>query len=185
MTEQRHDTLNLAIDQVASRGEFTSTGDGDLDSLARLAVGLRGLANPDFKARLRAELLPDSKAAGLVARIGELPVVSWFSGQRGLAATGGGCGLMAGACCLGGAVVKVLGLASTVAISAFIRDAIPFTVAVSIVMMAAMVFLLVRQQGWSRGTFGPAAIRVGVVVGSTYGVMFAATMALSMAMGIY
>src|SRR5437870_11769650 len=101
MTEQQHETLNLAIDQVASRGEFTSTGDGDLDSLARLAVGLRGLANPDFKTRLRAQLLPDSKPAGLVARLGELPVVSWFSGQRGLAAAGRGSGVMAGACCLG------------------------------------------------------------------------------------
>src|SRR2546425_13105478 len=137
MTDQQHDTLNLAIDQVASRGEFTSTGDSNLDSLARLAVGLRGLANPDFKARLRAELLPDNSATGLVAGIQQLPVVSWFSGQRGLAAAGGGCGLIAGACCLGGAVVKILGLASAAAISGFIQDAIPFTVTVSIVMMAA------------------------------------------------
>ncbi len=59
MTEHlRYDELDRAIDAVISQGDLTPTGDADLDALARLASGLRGLPSPEFKARLRAELVP-------------------------------------------------------------------------------------------------------------------------------
>ena len=59
MTEQvRYDELDRAIDSIISRGELTSTGDPGLDSLVRLASGLRGLPTPERKAQLREELFP-------------------------------------------------------------------------------------------------------------------------------
>ncbi len=59
MTEQeRYDQLDRALDALISEGQPALTGDTDLDVLVRLASGLRGLPDPDFKVRLRAELLP-------------------------------------------------------------------------------------------------------------------------------
>ena len=56
--EWKYDELSASIDSIILRGEFTSTGDEELDALARIASGLRGLPSPEFKAQLVAELLP-------------------------------------------------------------------------------------------------------------------------------
>jgi len=186
MSEQlRYEELNRVLDAVISGSGPTATGDVKLDALARLASGLRGLARPDFKERLRRELMPGEQPVGLIARLRNLPASSWLRGERGIAAAGGGCGLVAGGCCVGGAVVKVVGLASAASIAAFIETSIPYFVGVSIIMMIGMLYWMYRSAGFKRASLAPAFVRVGVVVGAGYGVVFAATMALSMAMGIY
>jgi hypothetical protein len=186
MIEQtRHDELNAAIDAVISGGELARTGDAEIDTLSRLASGLRGLPSAHFKARLRAELAPGEEQRGLMARVRRLPDGSSFTKERGLAAVGGSCGLVAGGCCVGGAVVKVVGLASAASIAAFIETSIPYFVGVSIIMMMGMLYWMYRSAGFKRANLAPSFMRVGVVVGAGYGVVFAATMALSMAMGIY
>ena len=59
MTEQqRYDELDQAIDTLIPQGRLTPTGDAELDALVRVASGLRGLPDPDFRARLPAELFP-------------------------------------------------------------------------------------------------------------------------------
>src|SRR3990172_11570237 len=111
MTEKlKHEELNTAIDSIIAGGEFASTGDEGVDAAARLATGLRGLGDPDFKARLRAELLPETHrtlwsqvSRGVLARAVGLPGFSWLRGQRAFLAAGGSSGVVAGACCLSGA----------------------------------------------------------------------------------
>ncbi len=56
--EQRHDQLDEQVDDLISQGRQTPTGDANLDALLRVASSLRGLSDPDFKERLRAELIP-------------------------------------------------------------------------------------------------------------------------------
>jgi hypothetical protein len=186
MNEQlRGDELNKLIDNVISGGKPALAGDAKLGALSRLASSLHGLPSPAFKQRLRTELVPDERPIGLVARVGGLPSASWLRGERGIAAAGGGCGLVAGGCCVGGAVIKVVGLASAASIAAFIETSIPYFVGVSIIMMTGMLYWMYRSAGFKQGNLAPAFVRVGVVVGAGYGVVFAATMALSMAMGIY
>ena len=186
MTEElRYSKLNTSIENIVAGGDFAATGDADVDVLARLASGLRGLPAPAFKARLRADLLPDEERRGLTGLLAGLGAAISVDRGTGLAAAGGGCGLVAGACCVGGAVVNVLGFASAAAVAAFIEDTIAYFVAVSLVMMVALLFLIFRHEGFQRTTLARSAIRVGAVVGSAYGVVFAATMALSMAMGLY
>ncbi len=183
--QERHDELNTAIDAVISRGEFARTGDAETDTLSRLASGLRGLPSADFKVRLSAEILSGEEQRGLIPRVRTLTARSSFTKERGLAAAGGGCGLVAGGCCVGGTVVNLLGFASAASVAAFIETSLPYFVGVSVVMMLALLVWILRHEGVQRRTFAPAFMRVGVVVGAGYGVMFAATMGLSMAMGIY
>jgi hypothetical protein len=186
MIEQaRHDQLNTAIDAAISGGEFARTGDAEVDTLSRLASGLRGLASADFKARLRAELLPGEEQRDLIPWVRKLPASSSFTRERGLVAAGGGCGLVAGGCCVGGTVVNLLGLASAASVAAFIETSLPYFIGVSILMMTGMLYWMYRSAGFKRANLAPAFVRVGVVVGAGYGVVFAATMALSMAMGLY
>lgn len=186
MTEElRNDRVNASIDAVIARGEPTATGDAEVDLLSRLASGLRGLPAPEFKARLRAELVSDEELRGLSGLFTGLRGAVSFDRGTGLAAAGGGCGLVAGACCVGGTVVNVLGFASAAAVASFIETSIPYFVAVSLVLMGALLFWVLRREGLGRAALTRSAIRVGAVVGSAYGVVFAATMALSMAMGLY
>jgi hypothetical protein len=143
----KYDKLDSSIERVLSRGEFGSTGDEDLDALARLASGLRGLPDPEFKARLGAELLPrpgrrgwwpfrkiaethessePGQRRGLVASIRSLvPAAPWSRRHRAFAAGGASCGLVAGACCISGATAHVLGIASAAAVTSFIHSTLP------------------------------------------------------------
>ncbi len=159
MTEElKQQELDRSIDSVISTGEFASTGDEGVDALARIAVGLRGLPNMDFKARLKAELLPDGPGwwtfpGTLIAWLKGLPVRPWLRRNRPFAVAGGGYGLLAGTCCLSGAAANVLGLASAAAVSSFIDGTLPYFVAVSVaglaVWLGARVFL---EQGLTLAT---------------------------------
>jgi hypothetical protein len=183
--ELRHDRLNASIDVIISQGQPTATGDAEVDVLARLASGLRGLPASGFKAGLRAEFVPGSEARGMPGLLTRIRAAVSFDRGTGLAAAGGGCGLAAGACCVGGTIVNLLGFASAAAVSAFIEAWLPYFVSISLVMLVALFIWVLRREGSGGGMLTRSAIRAGAVVGSAYGVVFAATMALSMAMGLY
>ena len=183
--ELKHSQLNTSIENIISGGKPAPTGDADVDMLSRLASGLRGLAAPGFKGRLRAELVPKAEVRGLSGPLTRLRAAGSFDRGTGLAAAGGACGLAAGACCVGGTVVSLLGFASAAAVAAFIETSLPYFVSVSLVMMAALLFCVFRREGMSRAGLTRSALGAGAVVGSAYGVVFAGTMALSMAMGLY
>ena len=209
--ELKQDALHRCIDSIISTGEFAPTGDEGVDALARLAAGLRGLPHPDFKARLSAELLPKAGQSawwpfprrypaaeeesparaqgsfgGLMAAVKSLPVLLWLRRNRPFAAAGGSCGLLAGACCLSGAAANVLGLASAAAVSAFIEGTLPYFVALSIAGLAAWLLVrVVREQGLTLATLAVTVRRHGLAMGSSYGVVFGASMGLAIAMGLY
>src|SRR3990170_2955142 len=208
--ELKSNELNTAIDEIISGGELTPTGDANLDALVRLASGLTGLPSPDFRARLRAELVPEQgrrwwpsprrfRAAeggslarrqesfgGLIARVKSLPVLPWLRRNRPFAAAGGSCGLLAGTCCLSGAVANVLGLASAAAVSAFIQTTLPYFVALSIAgLVAWLVVRVLREQGLTPKSLALAVRPHGIAMGIAYGAVFGASMGLATAMGLY
>jgi hypothetical protein len=193
--EVKQNELNRCIDSIISTGEFASTGDEGVDALARLAAGLRGLPNPDFKARLSAELLPTEGTSawwpfaplgGLIARVKSLPGGPWLRRNRPFAAAGGSCGLLAGTCCLSGVVASVFGLASAAAMSAFIDSTLPYFVAVSIAGLVAWLLVRVlREQRLTLATLAVTVRRHGLAMGSAYGAVFGASMGLAMVMGLY
>jgi len=211
MTEElKYDELNRSIDSIIAGGEFASTGDEDVDALTRLATGLRGLANPDFKARLRAELVPgssrpawwpfrrttsgedvgsrpeDQRSGGPIApTITGLPVLSWLKGQRAFVAAGGSWGVVAGACCISGATANVLGIASAAAVSEFIQSTLPYFVALSIAGLVGWLIWFLREQGLTPTTVALTIRRHGVAMAGSYGLVFGASMGLTMAMGLY
>ena len=89
MTNQAtHDKLNASIETIISGRDFAATGDSDVDVLARLALGLRGLPARDFKTRLRAELIPGLEARGLSGLLARLRATVSFDRGTGLAAAG-------------------------------------------------------------------------------------------------
>jgi len=193
--EPKYDDLNRSIDSIIAGGEFASTGDEGVDALARLAMGLRGLPTPDFKARLSAELLPKASTpawwpfasfGGLIARVKSLPALPWLRRNRPFAAAGGSCGLLAGTCCISGAVASVFGLASAAAVSAFIDRTLPYFVALSIAgLVAWLVVRVLREQGLTAKALALAVRRHGIAMGTAYGAVFGASMGLAMAMGLY
>ncbi len=207
--EWKYDELSASIDSIISRGKFTSTGDEELDALARLASGLRGLPSPEFKAQLVAELLPQAgprswwpfgRPGNAGARESEqqlredrnptewikrIPVISWFRGQRAFLAAGGSSGLVGGACCVSGATAHVLGLASAAAVTSYIHSTIPYFVALSIAGLAGWLLWVLREQGITPVTVARTAWRHGIALGGAYGAVFGASMALTMVMGLY
>lgn len=193
--ELKHDALAGCIDSIISTGEFAATGDEGVDALARLAAGLRGLPTPDFKARLSAELLPKAgrpapwsfaSFGGLIALVKSLPALPWLRRNRPFAAAGGSCGLLAGTCCISGAVASVFGFASAAAVSAFIDSTLPYFVAVSIAGLAAwLVVRALREQRLTLATLAVTVRRHGIAMGSAYGAVFGASMGLAMALGLY
>lgn len=58
--DPRHDQLDKAIDELLAKGSAEPTGDVELDAMLRVAAGLRGLPDPEFQERLRAEIVPES-----------------------------------------------------------------------------------------------------------------------------
>ena len=175
----KYDELDQSLDSVISRGESVSTGDEELDAMARLAAGLHGLPDPDFKARLRAEILPAESRP-----LSALPVISWFRGQRVFLAGGGSFGMVAGTCCIIGATGHVLGIASAAAITNFIDSTLPYFVALSIVSMAVWLVWMLRDRGFTLLTVGETVRRHGIALGGAYGAVFGASMALTMVMGL-
>ncbi len=183
--EARSAKLNTSIENIVAGGDFAATGEPEVDVLSRLALGLRGFPAHRFKTGLRAELVPGLEARGLSGLLARLRAAVAFDRGTGLAVAGGGCGLAAGACCVGGTVVNLLGFASAAAVGAFIETWLPYFFSLSLVMMAVLLFFVLRREGSGRVMLTRSALRSGAVAGSAYGVVFAATMALSMAMGLY
>lgn len=188
----KYDQLNSSIDSIIASGEFVSAGDESVDAFARLATGLRGLANPDFKARLRAELVPGSRrpaslqrSGGPIARIVGLPPFSWLKGQRAFLAAGGSSGVVAGACCISGAAASVLGIASAAVITEFIQSTLPYFVALSIAGLVGWLLWFLREQGLTSTTVALTMRRHGFAMAGSYGLVFGASMGLTMAMGLY
>lgn len=181
--EVRSQRLDESIEGIISSGERRPTGDEDLDALARLASGLRGLPDPDFRAHLRDQIVP-APARPVWRLFGATPVLSWFRGQRVFLAGGASTGMVAGACCLIGVSARVLGIASAAAVSDFINSTLPYFVVLSIVSMVAWLIWLLRDRGLSLATFGQTVWRHGVALGGAYGAVFGASMALTAAMGL-
>lgn len=186
--DTKYDALNTAIDGVVEQGFAASTGDEELDALARVASGLRGLPNPEFKARLRAQFLSEQSEAapgGLDAWLLGLPGASWLRRQRLFLAGGSSCGVVAGTCCISGAAGYVLGLSSAAAVTAFIHSTIPYFIALSIISMIAWLGWLLRDQGITFVSVTRTLRQYGVALAGSYAVVFAASMALSMGLGLY
>ncbi len=119
-----------------------------------------------------------------IARLRRLPVISWIWPERHSAEAGGGCGVVGGACCAGGAVVKGLGIASVASISSFVDTATPFFIGAIIVMMLAWVFWLFRQAAFQVKPFARNLVRQGVVMGGIYAVVLGATMGIGSVAGV-
>lgn len=177
-----HDELDTAIDRVVFDGRPVSTGDENLDALTRVASGLKGLADPSFKAHLREELV--GKEITIVSRVG-LPFTSWFRGQRAFLVAGSSSGLMAGACCVSGATAHVLGLSSAESVSNFIHSTIPYFIGLSIAGLLGWLWWILREQGITPATIATTVRQHGLALGSGYAAVFTATMMLSMFMGLY
>jgi hypothetical protein len=171
------EALNDSIDTLLARGEFASAGDEEVDALARLAGGLRGLAAPGFKERLRSQLLSDAPAQPAVA--------AWFGAQAAFLAGGASSGVVGGACCISGFTAHVLGLASASAVESYIHATIPYFVALSIVSIIAWVAWLLRGQGLTVLNLLLTVKRHGLALGGAYAAVFASSMALTMAAGLY
>lgn len=87
---------------------------------------------------------------GFVSRVRRPPGISRVWPQRRSAETGAGCGLVGGACCVGGAAVKGLGLASVASISSFVGAATPYFIGASLLLMLAWVLWLFGRRGTGR-----------------------------------
>ena len=122
--------------------------------------------------------------AGITSRLWSLPVISWVWPQRHSAGSGAGCGLVGGACCVGGAVVKGVGIASVASVSSFVDSATPYFIGASIVLMLAWAFWMFRRVGFNLGQFAPVIARHGVVMVGIYGVTLGATMLIASAAGL-
>ena len=191
--ESKHDDLDRSISSVIARGEFASTGDEELDALARLASGLKGLPDAEFKTRLRRELLPPrSRAVGWSfaalnqsAWFSRLGAMFWSRRQRPFLAVGSSCGLAAGACCISGFAANVLGFASAAAVQTYIESSLPYFIALSLAGMLGWLYWLLREQGLNVGTLTRTVKRHGMALGSSYAAVFGASMALTMATGLY
>ena len=122
--------------------------------------------------------------AGITSRLWSLPVISWVWPQRHSAGSGAGCGLVGGACCVGGAVVKGVGIASVASVSSFVDSATPYFIGASIVLMLAWAFWMFRGVGFNLGQLAPVIARHGVVMVGIYGVTLGATMLIASAAGL-
>lgn len=116
--------------------------------------------------------------------IRNLPLVSWLWPQQHSAQAGAGCGLVGGACCVGGAAVKGLGLASAASVSTFVGVATPYFIAASVIGMLAWAAWLFRGTGYQAGPFARIVARQGAVMGVIYGATLGATMLLASASGV-
>jgi len=122
--------------------------------------------------------------AKIASRMRALPVISWVWPQRHSAGSGAGCGLVGGACCVGGAVVKGVGIASVASVSSFVDSATPYFIGASIVLMLVWAFWMFRQVGFNPGQFAPVIARHGVVMVGIYGATLGTTMLIASTAGL-
>lgn len=180
--EMKYEQLSAAIDGILADGEFASTGNEGVDALARLATGLRGLPDSDFKARLKSQLVSDSGVSS--QRLRRLPAASWFKAQHAFLGAGASSGVVAGTCCITGAAAYVLGIGSAAAVQEFIESALPYFVALSIAGLVGWLLWFLRDQGISLETIGLTLRRHGFAMAGSYALVFGASMALTMSMGL-
>ena len=121
---------------------------------------------------------------GFVAHVRRLPVVSWIWPEHHSAEAGASCGLVGGACCVGGAVVKGLGIASVATISSFVETATPYFIGASVLLMLAWAVWLFRRTRYQVKPFTRMMARHGAVMAGIYAVTLGATMALASVAGI-
>jgi hypothetical protein len=121
----------------------------------------------------------------LTALVTGLPLAPWLRGQRAFLVAGSSSGVVAGACCISGAAANVLGIASAAAVQEFIESALPYFVALSIASLVGWMLWFLREQGLTPGTVALTVRRHGVAMASSYGLVFGASMGLTMAMGLY
>lgn len=119
-----------------------------------------------------------------VSRLRGLPVVSWLRPQQHSAQAGAGCGLVGGACCVGGAAVKGLGLASAASVSNFVGVATPYFIAASVLGMLAWAAWLFRGTGFRAGPFARIVARQGAVMGLIYGATLGVTVLIASSAGV-
>lgn len=122
--------------------------------------------------------------SALVSRLRGLPVVSWLWPQQHSAQAGAGCGLVGGACCVGGAAVKGFGLASEASVSTFVADATPYFIAASVLGMLAWAAWLFQKTGRRTGPLVRVLTRQGAVMAIIYGVTLGGTMLIASSAGI-
>lgn len=116
---------------------------------------------------------------GFMSRVRGLPGISWVWPQSRSAEAGAGCGLVGGACCVGGAAVKGLGLASAASVSGFVGGATPYFIGVSIVLMGGWLFWMARQVNFRPAALGRTVARHAIVMGGIYAVVLAASMGIA------
>lgn len=92
--------------------------------------------------------------------------------------------MVGGACCAGGAVVKVLGLASAASVSSFVGAATPYLIGASVLMMLAWAAWLFRRTGFQAGPFARIVVRHGLVMGGIYALVLVGTTLVASAAGI-
>jgi hypothetical protein len=126
----------------------------------------------------------DEGQPSVVARVRRLPVVSWVWPERGSAEAGAGCGLVGGACCVGGAAVNGLGLASAASVSSFSGVATPYFIGGSIFLMAGWLFWMARRVNFRPAVMGRTLVRQAVVMGSIYAVVLAASVGIASVAGV-
>lgn len=180
--EPKYDQLNASMESVISSGAFASTGDEGVDALARLATGLRGLPDPDFKARLKSQLLDSGTTEE--SALSRVPGASWFRAQYAFLAAGASSGVVAGACCISGAAAYVLGIGSAASVQQFIESTLPYFVALSIVGLIGWLLWFMRDQEITLTTIGFTMRRHGLAMAGSYTLVFGASMGLTMSMGL-
>lgn len=121
---------------------------------------------------------------GFVSRVRRLPGISWVWPQRRSAQTGAGCGMVGGACCVGGAAVQGLGLASAASVSNFVGVATPFFIGASVVLMAGWLIWMARRVNFKPAAMGRIVVRQAVVMGSIYAVVLGASIGIASFAGI-
>lgn len=191
--ESKLNALEDSVTRVIERGEPGSAGDEEIDALARLAAGLRGLPSPHFKARLRAELIAahGQRPTGVFSTItsgawfSKLGSMFWSRRQRPFLAAGSSCGLAAGTCCVAGFAANVLGIASAAAVTTFIETWLPYFIALSVAGMAGWLLLMLRDQGITFASVGGTLQQHGLALGASYAAVFGASMVLTMSTGLY
>lgn len=117
-------------------------------------------------------------------RFRRVPVVSWLWGGGDSAKAGAGSGMVGGACCAGGALVKVLGLASAASVSSFIGMTTPYLIGASVLMMLAWAGWLFRRTGYQAKPFAQMLVRHGLVMGAVYGLVLVSATLIASAAGI-
>lgn len=190
--EQMAQLLDGAVDRVVAGRALGSSGDENVDALARLAAGLRGLPDPQFRAGARANLAASRSPREATAASGasmwlrrRMSKSRSFRAEAPFLVAGSSSGLVAGACCVIGFTGWALGISSAAAVTSFIDRTLPYFIALSIAGLAGWLFWLLRAQGFTLANVGHTLRRHGFAMAASYASVLGASMLLTMAAGLY